>query len=136
VTSLRLWLILLLAVLLPLRGALAASMTCPVAGSGMKTGTQMAEQAHEHGHAHSHGTGVDHHGAELTSVTGDHHDVTGAGEASDKCNVCSAFCSVTGLVSGTAEVAKPQRLATVFPHPFAPPPSYFPDGQERPPRSI
>lgn len=134
--SLRVWLLVLLTVLLPLRGALAAAMMCPVAGIGVQPEVQLAEKAHDHGHAHTHASGGDHHGAELTSQAADHHDFAGVGDPADKCNVCSAFCSVTGMVSGTATAAEPQTVATVFPQLYAPPPSFIPDGQERPPRTI
>lgn len=134
--SLRLWLILLLAVLLPLRGTLAAAMMCPVAGTGVQTEVQIAEEAHDPGHAHSHGASAGDHGAGHASQAVDHHDIASTGDASDKCNLCSAFCSVTGMVSGTATAAEPQSVATVFPHLYAPPPSFLSDGQERPPRSI
>ena len=136
VKSLRVWLLVLMAVLLPLRGALAAAMMCPVAGTGVQTEVKMAEKAHDHGHAHSHGASGDHHGAELTSQAADHHDFASGDDSADKCNLCSAFCSVTGMVSGTASTAEPQTVATVFPHLYAPPPSFISDGQERPPRSI
>jgi hypothetical protein len=123
-------------VLLPLRGALAAAMMCPVAGTGVQTEVHMAEQANDHGYAHSHGASGDHHGAELKAQAAEHHDFATVGDPADKCNLCSAFCSVTGMVSGTATTAEPQTVATVFPHLYAPPPSFIPDGQERPPRNI
>jgi uncharacterized Fe-S radical SAM superfamily protein PflX len=136
VKSLRIWLLVLLAVLLPLRSALAAAMMCHVAGTGVQTEVQMAEQAHDHGQAHSRSASGDHHGAEPTSQAADHHDFANVGDPADKCNLCSAFCSVTGMVSGTATTAEPPSVATVFPHLYAPPPSFVSDGQERPPRSI
>jgi hypothetical protein len=33
-------------------------------------------------------------------------------------------------------VAAPQPVSADFPHIYAPPPSFIPDGHERPPRSI
>lgn len=136
VKSFRVWLLVLLTVMLPLRGALAAAMMCPVAGTGVQTEVQMAEQAHDHGHAHSHEASGHHDGSELASQHAGHHDFAGVGDPSDNCNLCSAFCSVTGMVSGTAATAESQTVATVFPHLYAQPPSFVPDGQERPPRTI
>lgn len=136
VKSLRIWLLVLMAVLLPLRGALAAAMMCHVAGTGVQTEVQMAERSHDHGHSHSDVASGGHHGAEVTSQATDHHDFAGVGDPADKCNLCSAFCSVTGMVSGTATASEPQTLTTVFPHLYAPPPSFISDGQERPPRTI
>lgn len=125
-----------MAVLLPLRGALAAAMMCPVAGTGVQTEVHIAEQAHDHGHSHA--SGAHDHQAQpsFASQHSDHHDFASAGDPAEKCNLCSAFCSVTGMVSGQATLAEPQRVATVFPHLYAPPLSFVPDGQERPPRTI
>lgn len=133
--SLRVWLLVFMAVLLPLRGALAAAMMCPVAATGVQTEVAMAEHAHDHSHSHSYSASGDHHGAELTPQAADHHDFASVGDPADKCNLCSAFCSVTGMVSGSATTAEPQSVAAVFPHLYAPPPSFVPDGLKRPPRS-
>lgn len=134
VKLLRVWLLVLMAVLLPLRGALAAAMMCPVAGTGVQTEILMAEQAHDHGHSHSHAASGDHHGAEVKPQAVDHHDFASVDDPSDKCNLCSAFCSVTGMVSGTATTAEPQSVAAVFPHLYAPPSSFVPDGLKGPGR--
>jgi hypothetical protein len=119
----RLWLLLLLAMLLPIRGAVAAGMLCPVGGFGVKVEAQLGKHAHSHDGA------------------GHHHDDTGSSShdqagSTDKCNLCSAFCSVTGLVSSQVALAEAQPVPTVFPHIHPPPPSFFSDGQERPPRTI
>ena len=140
VKSFRVWLLLLLAVLLPLRGALAAGMLCPVAEFGVQAEAQVVKHTHVH---------------EEVSVSGhEHHDVQGSaleheaaqgpsdgpahvhGSAADKCNLCSAFCSVTGLVSAGVTVAVSEPASAVFAHLYAPPPSFVSDGQERPPRTI
>lgn len=137
VKSLRVWLLVLMAVLLPLRGALAAAMMCPVAGTGVQTEVVMAEHAHDHGNGHAHAQGThDHQAQPEASSHADHHDFASVDDPSDKCNLCSAFCSVTGMVSGVATTAEPQSVAAVFPHLYAPPPSFVPDGLKRPPRTI
>ena len=125
--SFRLWLLLLLAVLLPIRGALAAGMLCPVGGFGIQAEVQFTTHAHSHHEASAQDHGADHgHGG------GSHGD----SDSADKCNLCSAFCSVTGLVGAGVTVAEPQTGPTVFPHVRAPLASVVPDGQERPPRTI
>jgi hypothetical protein len=140
VKSFRIWLLLLLAVLLPIRGALAAGMLCQVSGFGVQTEAQFARHANAHDNAVSMSHGHQHH--ELSSQhQGADHDHAGGGshdrsDAADKCNLCSAFCSVTGLVGTGVIVAEPRPVSTVFPHVYAPPVSFFPDGQERPPRTI
>ena len=129
--SVRIWLLVLLAVLLPVRGAVAAAMLCPIAGAGVQTEVQMSseyaahEAMHQHQHQHQHAASHEH--------TADHDHASSA----DRCNLCSAFCSLTPLVGSVPTVAAPLDLAAVvFPDFSAPPPSFFSDGQERPPRSI
>jgi hypothetical protein len=132
--SVRVWLLLLLALLLPVRGAVAAAMLCPIAGSGVQTEMQVQapaadhaahEAMHEHKDAHEHAASHVH--------TADHDH----GKAADRCNLCSAFCSLTPLVGSVPTVATPLDLSsTAFPDLSAPPPSFLSDGQERPPRSI
>ena len=135
--SWRIWFLLLLAVLLPVRGAVAAAMLCAVAGSGVQTelvvggqaaGHQTMDQAQSHDHAGAQGQGVADHGDGHAG-----HDHTG----SDKCNMCSAYCSLTPLVSNVLALVEPPDLASVkFSDHAAPAPSFLSDGQERPPRTI
>ena len=132
--SWRFCLLLLLAVLLPVRGAVASAMLCSVAGSGAQTelaGVEhpTAHEAMDHAMEHEHGAAHD-------PAGGGHHE--GHDHAgTDKCNVCSSFCSLTPLVSELPTVAEPlDRTAVRFSEFSAPPPSFFSDGQERPPRTI
>lgn len=132
-TARRLWLILLLAVLLPVRGALAAGMLCPSAPFG-ELGAQAVEHAHVHAEAGA--PGHQHHDASAdghSHADGAAHDHAGA---DSKCNLCSALCCVAGLVSAGVTIAEPQRAVTVFADLRAPPPSFVSGGQERPPRTI
>ncbi|WP_077036323.1 hypothetical protein [Pelomonas sp. KK5] len=111
--TLRICFLLLLAVLLPLRGAVAAAMLCPVGSAGMQSELRVAPEHAGHDH-------------------GSHHE-----SASDKCNMCSAFCSITPLVGPTITLPEPIEPAVLeFPELSAPPPDFFSDGQERPPRSF
>ncbi|MEJ7930137.1 hypothetical protein WG922_09135 [Ramlibacter sp. AN1015] len=132
-TSFRFWLLLLLAVLLPARGALAVSMPC----SGPPAHVQAQAQPSGHGHEHVTQESSSHHDATAHEHTGT-GDAGGHGHtgASDKCNLCAASCSVTGLVSGSVTVAELQPVSTVFPHLYVPPASFVPEGQERPPRTV
>ncbi|NUZ08495.1 DUF2946 family protein [Piscinibacter koreensis] len=135
--TLRIWLLVLLAVLLPVRGAMAAAMLCPPSGVGSQSELRMIDGsvAAHHGidtqaqPAHDHAQ----HGHDSSSDAGG--ELSSGGE--DKCNLCSAFCSVTSLVSSPPVALTPGDLATVaFADLFAPAPSFLSDGQERPPRSI
>ena len=135
VKPLRVWLVLLSALLLPVRGVLAAAMLCPPAG----VGTQAELRLEDHraaGHAH---------GAEADAATHDHahhhadgatqgHDASPTGQ--DRCNQCSAFCSVTPLVDTTPPSCGPPAAAAArFPALTVPAPHFVAGGPERPPRS-
>lgn len=133
----RIWLLVLLAALLPIRGAIAAAMLCPPAAVGSEmpmvdhgTGTDAQEHGHQ-GHAQHDHTGGSHHGDH-----GGAHDGK-APTSHDKCNLCSACCSATPLLSAMPSVPQPHdQTAESFPDFSVPAPSFLSDGQERPPRSI
>jgi hypothetical protein len=123
----RIWLLVLLAVLLPVRGALAAGMACP---NEEESRQQMA--MHEHGSMrHDHAMmGAHHH--DQASV----HDHHAPGHA-DKCNLCAACCAGAAMAPTVEAVFKPQKPAReVFAAPATPALSFVSGGQERPPRSI
>jgi len=138
VRTLRIWLLVLLAVLLPVRVAVAAAMLCPPASANGQSGVGTAvsevdphtrdavdHAAHEHAN-HQHAG----HDSDAPSA-GEHHDGFG------KCNLCCDFCSMTPLLSTLPSVPTPPSLSSVaFPAFLAPAPSFLSDGQERPPRSI
>lgn len=141
---LRLWLLVLLAVVLPVRGAMAATMLCAPAG-----GSHHQAQAPEDGPL-DHGTGnlgpsghVDHGAGDPDANTkhdGASHDHGKAAHdhsTGDKCNVCSASCSGLPLPSAATAIGAPVVLASVcFPRLSAPAPTFQSDGQERPPRTL
>lgn len=138
--TIRIWLLVLLAVLLPVRGAVAAAMLCPPANEGGSETVMVAgvgtdnhvmdvveHASHEHAdHQMQH--------AENDSdapASNGHHDGFG------KCNLCCDFCSMTPLLSTLPSIPTPPNLSSVsFPDLLAPAPSFLSDGQERPPRSI
>jgi hypothetical protein len=132
VKTFRVWLLVLLAVLLPIRGALAAAMLCPVAENGVQVEFQAVEHTHHHVGAH-HGMDAAHEDGQ-DGATADHQHA--GTNASERCNFCSAFCSVPGLVSAALVLNSPQLDSAEFPPLYAPPSSFELDGQERPPRSI
>ncbi|HEY0818313.1 MAG TPA: hypothetical protein VGD46_06020 [Rhizobacter sp.] len=129
--TLRIWLLVLLAALLPVRGALAAAMMCPPVAA---TGTMHHSEGMQHDglhEAHVHGAHDDAQGAQ-------HHDTEPAPSGpQDKCNVCAASCSVTPLPSGFVAAPAPVDLdEAAFPDLRVPAPSFLSGRQERPPRSI
>jgi hypothetical protein len=140
VLALRIWLVVLLAVLLPVRGAMAAAMLCPPGGMGSELRMVQPDHAHaEHAmasadahHAHEHSG----HHVQHDPSAGDSHDEHEPASP-DKCNMCAAFCSMTPMPASSAGV--PERLdhaSASFPELHAPAPTFLSDGQERPPRSI
>ena len=132
VKTARIWLLLLLALLLPIRGAMASAMLCQPMGGGtqsemrlMKHLDAVDEASHDAHH---------HHAQPHQEAHGHEH---GGASAEEKCNLCSAFCSAAPLLSSMPSVLQPQATAAVsFPDIAAPAPSFLSDGQERPPRSI
>jgi hypothetical protein len=132
--TVRICFLLLLAVLLPIRGVVAATMLCAVGSSGMQSELRSGEHAGHHdldqAHPADHDEATHDHGG-----TGPHdgHD-HGAG---DRCNMCSAFCSLTPLVSDAPTLPEPAALLGVkFPDFSTPAPTFLSDGQERPPRTL
>jgi len=143
VKSWRTWLLLLLVVLLPIRGAVAAAMLCPVAGSGAQM--EMAMVDHSAGHAamdhamsHDHSGGHDHTSAHDHAPDASGDSLPGHDHAeSEGCSACSAYCSLTPLLSNLPTLAEPiDPTAVKFSDLYVPPPSFVSDGQERPPRTI
>jgi hypothetical protein len=134
VKPLRLWLLLLLAVLLPIRGAVAAAMLCPAGGAGPQAEARVAQHGHPASH-HDMATMDAHEAAGDPGGSGhpEGHDP----DAQGKCPVCSACCSLTPLVSEAPRLSEPTALSHVgFPELSTPAPSFLSDGQERPPRTV
>ena len=132
----RFWLLIVLAVMLPLRGAMAGAMLCAPAGSGIQSEAIVA--GHDAGghhdvfdaaaHDHARGDHSVHHG---------HESGGGLLVSPDSCNFCSAYCSLTPIVSSLPTLVAPNDLAAAaFPELRARVASFLSDGQERPPRSI
>ena len=139
VKLLRIWFVVLLAVLLPIRGAMAATMPCAPAGGPSQGELHVLATASNHGHGHVHGG--EH--AEAAHAAGhaahDHGGdaSAGHGDASPQCNMCPATCSTPPLPSARAGLDEPTAVAAApFPHLSAPAPTFQSDGQERPPRRI
>ena len=108
----RLLLLLLLALLLPLRSAVAASLLCPMSALPQAPAV-MAEGA---GHCHQ--------------------DEDKAAPAKDACHLCAAFCTLTPLPSVAPTVSEALPLAALrYPALAVPAPSFLSSGPERPPRS-
>lgn len=124
VKRIRVWLIVVLAMLLPVRGALAAAMPC--ASLGAHGGA--AHAAHgAAGHADAAHANAGH-----AQGAHDAHDDPGGTES---CLLCTACCA-TALVRVVVGVAEPGAAKLDFVEPAAAGPNFTPDREERPPRSI
>lgn len=121
VKSLRIFVLALLAMLLPLRGVSAATTLCE------QLSTPHAEAlVLEHGHETASDAGHD---------QSQQHDHGHSG--ADKGRHCVSSCSATPLMTALPTFASaPGASTTVFPSFAAPAPTFLSDGQERPPRSI
>jgi len=134
VKFLRICLLVLLAVLLPVRGALAAAMVCAPAGSAMASlvaapGDQGAMPCHMDMDGNDAGQPA-------ASALGE-GDAQPHPDKTDRCNLCSASCSATPLLHDVPGIAEPGGLASAsYPDVPAAAPNFLCDGQERPPRSL
>ena len=129
VKLLRVWLLVLLAVLLPVRGAMAAAMVCPPAGGKAAPQASLHQAGHGLGDKVHDQAGHSHH----EEKAADHSHASGT----DKCNMCSASCSTPTVPSSAAGLGAPVELtAAGFPDIIAPEPTFQVDGQDRPPRTI
>lgn len=122
---LRLFLVVLLVVMVPLRGVLAAAMPCQ-GDTAPAHGLADTSATMHHGDMHERADGAMH----------DHHSHGASGHA-DRCNLCDACCGGTALPSTlqlNVEAAAPSLAR--FAELTVPPPGDVQGGQERPPRSI
>lgn len=125
--TVRLLLLVLLAVVLPLRGALADVACC--AGEADALQLAMTAGGHEHGAPDPHGHAHVHHAPADTASADD-----GSAPA-DGCHRCTASCSATPITTAVPVVAATLAVTEArFPALSAPPPSHPSDGLERPPR--
>lgn len=119
--SLRLVVLLLMAVLLPVRGVVAATMQC--APGPMP----VAAQAHDHG-AHDHADPHDHR---------EHHDHGSADSGHGSCPACAIGCCMPSLTAPAAAWGGFDAApAADFPAIDVPALSFLSAGPERPPRTV
>jgi len=135
VKHLRIFVLVLLSVLLPLRGAVAATMLC--AGGAQ---TQSAATAAGHGHHRmqpDHGR-HEHHAAPHGHANNPAPDTDSSTDAhASTCQFCASGGCVTPIAPPPFAVASPLLPSSVmFPALSAPAAAYFSGGQERPPRTI
>lgn len=117
--ALRIFVLVLLAVLLPLRGVAAAAAVC-----GQQAASHTHTVAPSHGHE-AHGTA-----SQDDACASQDHD------GCDNARHCASSCAATPLMSAwSALVAPSAESSTVFPRFVAPAATFQSGGQDRPPRS-
>ena len=149
---LRVCLLLMLVVLLPWRGAVAAAMLCPPATMPASHGAHghhdasaapavdgpASVQAEHHAHKEHHDHTphmADEAGGALHAHQG--HDTPPPPAADGKCQLCAATCALSTLPAPAPGLPQPPAVAaSAFPPLVAPAPDFLSGGQERPPRSI
>jgi hydroxyethylthiazole kinase-like sugar kinase family protein len=131
VKHLRIIILVMLSILLPIRGAVAATMLCP---DGEGTGTvAVAAGQDDHAMHADHQMHADHHHA-LEEAPGT--DTTSADHPAT-CHFCASGCCMASMVGTVPSVAEPSlTTSVVFPALSTRIPAFQSDGQERPPRTI
>jgi hypothetical protein len=134
VKHLRTVILVLLTVLLPVRGAVAATMLC--AGAAPVHGTVAAVGDAGHDPHAGHGMAAPHTGAHESAHADAPDDAPSGGHAS-ACQFCAGGgCCVTPLAFAPPAVQSPHRVTVaVFPTLTARVTAHYPDGQDRPPRT-
>ncbi|MBK1687616.1 hypothetical protein [Rubrivivax gelatinosus] len=131
--TIRLLVLVLLALLLPLRGAVAEVLLCAGHAAAVSHGEHAVTAVAQHDcepAVADHADGA--HEAEEAAA-----DPHGASGAAAKCNTCSASCSMSPLLGAMPVVPAPGWAPESHASSLdAPAPSHLTDGQERPPRSI
>ena len=124
----RILILVLMAILLPIRGAVAATMLCPE-GEGTESATIVAV----HGHHDMHSD----HGASHRHATGDATDGSSSVKHSTTCQFCASGGCMASIVGTVPSLGQPNLTSSVFfPALTAPVPAFQSDGQDRPPRNI
>jgi hypothetical protein len=137
VKHLRVVILVLLALLLPIRGAMAAAMLCLGDGSGPSSAVAV-EQVHvampaEHG-LHNEQAKAHHHPSDGDASD---HDTSASGGHPTACQVCASGCCLTPLAFAPPSVqARVLTTSVVSPALTLDIPAFESGGQDRPPRTI
>jgi hypothetical protein len=135
VKSLRIIILVLFSILLPIRGAVAATMLCPEA-EGSDRSTMVVDHDGRNVHAdhtrHENHPPAHHHADEEESSSD-----AAAGDHTATCQFCASGCCLASIVGSVPSIAEPSLNASVnFPGFQARVPAFQSNGQERPPRTI
>jgi hypothetical protein len=137
VNNLRVVILVLLALLLPMRGAMAAAMLCPGEGSG--AGAVVAVEKGDVAMPAAHGLHNEQATAHHHSSDGDafDHDTSVSDGHQTACLVCPSSCCLTPLAFAPSSVqARVLTTSVVYPALSLAIPAFVSGGQDRPPRTI
>jgi hypothetical protein len=137
VKNLRVVILVLLALLLPIRGAMAAAILCPGGGSGAGAVVAVEEgdaaMPAEHGLDNAQAT-AHHHSSDADAFD---HDTSVSDGHQTACQVCASGCCLTPLAFAPPSVqAWILTTSVVFPALLLAIPAFVSGGQDRPPRTI
>jgi hypothetical protein len=142
VKHLRTFILVLLAVLLPIRGAVAATMLCPQ-GQGAGMASMGAAQWHGnlhagHGMHAAHPASHHHAGADVANdVPNDPPNGASSGGHPANCHFCAGGGCLAYIAATLPPLGQPgPSPSVVFPALRASVPDFPSDGQDRPPRTI
>lgn len=124
----------LLSILLPIRGAVAATMLCPeeegASTVAMVVGHDDHAQQADH-QMHADNSPVHHHAGEGAP------DDTASHDHPPTCQFCASGCCMASMVGTVPSLDEPSLTSlVVFPALTARIPAFHSDGQDRPPRTI
>ena len=132
---LRIFILVLLAILLPIRGAVAATMLCPE-GEAPNSAAVVAVHDH-HGMQADHEVHVDDSSAHHQAHEEAPDDDSSSGEHPTNCHFCASGCCMASMVGTVPSLGQPGLTSPItFPALTARIPAFQSDGQERPPRTI
>jgi hypothetical protein len=135
VKHLRIIILVLLSVLLPIRGAMAATMLCP---DGEGAGSAAVVAGHDDNTLQAdHPMHADHSSAHHHASPGETDADSSSADHPATCHFCASGCCMASIVGTVPSLGEPTLTsAVVFPSLTALIPAFQSDGQERPPRTI
>ena len=132
---LRIVILVLLALLLPIRGAVAATMLCPE-GEGTSETPVVAEYGHHDMHA-DHDMHVDHPAAHHHPSGNAAEEGTSSSDHPANCYFCAIGCCMASMVGTVPSLGQPGLTSSVtLPALSALVPAFHSGGLDRPPRTI
>ncbi|MBE7941235.1 MULTISPECIES: hypothetical protein [Ramlibacter] len=132
----RVWLLLLLAFALPLRGAMAAGLLCAEPGVVFHAAARAGTDHSGHSHGSTGATAHQVHGEQVVPVHGHGHGHAPGHEADGKCSLCASCCTLSVPVVLSFSLPQAPPATARYPDYLTPRAEFVSGGPERPPRSL